>query len=430
MSLTIYENFAVKAEVLSERYGATVQISFSTKSIHGLSRIGSDPYSVLDKDAYGITVDAETFCGRNVLEYHGVKAGGKVFDTDAAAERFAAFIRDCKRSSVHLCAMRAPRLRWDTKRTDLNELMLQTGKECISACAGKGCGYIVIQPLFSGIAGADLWQENHRYYSALGKMAKQTGIQILMENQCRNTNGHLARGVCADAVVAAEWIDKLNEESGAEVFGFCLDTGACSLCRQDMGEMAAALGRRVKAVLVRECDGVQEASRLPFTGRNVNGQDVDWKSLVRGLRKTGFDGILIMDAGDTLKGFSHLLRPQVYPLIRSVAEYLKWQIGMEKCIRQYPVRVLFGAGNMCRQYMTCYGQQYPPLFISDNNPGLWGTMVYGVEVRPPEVLKELPEGCVVIICNTFYEETAGQLKALGVSQIGTFSDECLPGGMD
>ena len=103
---------------------------------------------------------------------------------------------------------------------------------------------------------------------------------------------------------------------------------------------------------------------------------------------------------------------------------------MEKCIREYPVRVLFGAGNMCRQYMTCYGQQYPPLFISDNNPGLWGTMVYGVEVRPPEVLKELPEGCAVIICNTFYEETARQLKALGVSQIGTFSDECLPGGMD
>ena len=40
---------------------------------------------------------------------------------------------------------------------------------------------------------------------------------------------------------------------------------------QDMGEMAAALGRRVKAVLIRECGGVQEASRLPFTGRNVNG---------------------------------------------------------------------------------------------------------------------------------------------------------------
>lgn len=402
-----------------------MQISFSTKSIHGLSRIGLAPYAVLDKDAYGITVDAETFCGRNVLEYHGVKA----FDADAAEERFAALVRDCGRSQVLLNAMRAPRLRWDTKRTDLNELMLRIGKECISACAGTGCRYLVIQPLFAGIPGADLWQENRRCYFALGRMAKQAGIQILMENQCRSIGGHLVRGVCADAVVAAEWIDQLNEEAGEETFGFCLDTGACNLCRQDMGEMAAVLGGRLKAVLVRECDGTKEASRLPFTGGNVDGRDVDWKSLVRGLRKTEFDGILIMDASDTLRGFSHLLRPQVYPLIRSVAEYLKWQIGMEKCIREYPARVLFGAGNMCRQYMACYGEQYPPLFICDNNPALWGKRVYGVEVRPPEALKELPEGCVVIICNTFYEEIAVQIRSMGVKRIGTFSDECLPIGI-
>lgn len=402
-----------------------MQISFSTKSIHGLSRIGSAPDRVLDKDAYGVTVDAETFCGRNVLEYHG----GKAFDVSAAAERFATLLRDCERSGVHLDAMRAPRFRWDTKRTDLNGLMLRTGKECISACAGTGCRYLVAQPLFSGIPGADLWRENHRYYSVLGQMAKRAGMQILMENQCGSAGGHLVRGVCADAAVAAEWIDQLNEEAEDETFGFCLDTGACSLCRQDMGEMAAALGRRVKAVLVRECDGVTEASRLPFTGRNVDGCDADWKSLVRGLRKIGFDGILIMDAGDTLKGFSHLLRPQLYPLIRSVAEYLKWQIGMEKCIREYPARVLFGAGNMCRQYMAYYGEQYPPLFICDNNPALWGTKAYGVEVKPPEAVKELPEGCVVIICNTFYEETAGQLRAMGIERIGTFSDECLPVGI-
>ena len=127
--------------MLSERYGATVQISFSTKSIHGLSRIGFDPYSVLDKDAYGITVDAETFCG------HPPAQRGRHFSHILSAQT--------ARSRV-----KTKRLRWDTKRTDLNELMLQTGKECISACAGTGCGYIVIQPLFSGIAGADLWQEN------------------------------------------------------------------------------------------------------------------------------------------------------------------------------------------------------------------------------------------------------------------------------
>lgn len=399
-----------------------MQISFSTKSIHGLSRIGTDPDSIPDKGAYGITLDAESFYSRNALEYYGIKE----FDADAARNRFAEFIQRCAKNRVVLNAMRTPHLRWDTKRTDLNGWMLQAGRECIRACAKMECRYIVVQPLFSGIPKACLWQENRRYYSILGQTAKQAGIKILMENQCGCVNGRFVRGACADAGVAAGWIDRLNEELGEEIFGFCLDTGACSLCGQDMGEMAAVLGEKVKAVLVRECDGVHEASRLPFTGKTANGQDTDWQGLIRGLRRIEFDGIMIMDAGDTLKGFSHLLRPYIYPAMRAVADYLKWQIEMEKCIKEYPERVLFGAGNMCRQYMACYGEQYPPLFICDNNPALWGQKVYGIDIKPPEKLKHLPEGCVVIICNTFYEEIAGQLKNMGITKIGTFSDECLP----
>lgn len=405
-----------------EKESRAMQVSFTTRSIYGLDRLGSDPDSVLDRNAYGITLDAESYYSRNTLEGYGVTA----FDAGGARERCGKLLRDCARHGVPLHAMRMPRLRWDTKRTDLQELLLRIGTEGIAVCAGAGCGNIVIQPLFSGIPRALLWQENHRYYTALGQTARQAGVRILLENQCGCVNGHLVRGVCADAAVAAEWIDTLNEELEAEVFGFCLDTGACRLCRQDMREMAADLGEKVKAVLVRECDGVHEAGRLPFTGINAAGADVDWSGLIRGLRKTEFDGILIMDASDTLRGFSHLFRPQVYSLIRSVADYLRWQIGMERCIRESAARVLFGAGNMCRRYMACYGELYPPLFLCDNDPVRWGTKVCGVEVRPPEALRNLPEEVMVMICNTFYEETAAQLKALGVKKIAAFSDECLP----
>lgn len=378
--------------------------------------------SVTDMNAYGITLDIEYFYPRNTLESYGKKDS----DADVRRERFASFIQDCAEQCIHLNAMRTPRLKWNTKRTDLNGLMLQIGKDCIEECARAGCRYIVVQPLFSGIPKTDIWQENHQYYYTLGHLAKDVGVRILMENQCSYVNGHFVRGVCADVTVASEWIDMLNEELGEEIFGFCLDTGACQLCGQDMENMAAILGERAKAILVRECDGIHEASRLPFTGRNETGQDTDWKGLIRGLRRIEFDGILMMDASDTLQGFSHLIRSHAYLLMRSVADYLKWQIGMEKCIKEYPIRVLFGAGNMCRQYMMSYGDQYPPLFVSDNNPMIWGTKAYGLEVKPPEQLKDLPEECVVIICNTFYEEIAKQLKDLGVKHIGTFSDECLP----
>lgn len=399
-----------------------MQISFSTRSMWNLSLIREDKKSFSDMDEYGITLDAGVFCSKYFLEHYGAVE----FSADTIKERFAKLIENCAMKGVPINAMCMPRLKWDTKRIDLNGLMLQIGTDCIEACAMTECRYMVVQPLFSGISKADLWQENHKYYSLLGQMAKQAGIAVLMENQCGYVNGHFVRGVCADVSVASDWIDALNEELGEEVFGFCLDTGACHLCGQDMGEMAATLGKRVKSVLIRECDSIHEASRLPFTGKNETGHDMDWQGLIRGLRRIDFDGILIMDARDTLRGFSHLIRSHAYLLMRSVADYLKWQIGMEKCMKEYPARVLFGAGNMCRQYMMCYGEQYPPLFVSDNNPKLWGTNVHGLEIKPPEELRELPEECVVIICNTFYEEIARQLKDLGVKHIGTFSDECLP----
>lgn len=406
---------------MAERYGITVQISFSTKCIRNFKRIREERDSDADMDAYGVTLDIELFFPQNILESYGIKE----LNADVRRERFARYIRYYAEKCVPINAMRAPRLKWNTKRTDLNGLMLQIGKDCIEECAGADCRYIIIQPLFSGIPKADIWKENHKYYDTLGHLAKNAGVRILMENQCGYINGHFVRGVCADASVASEWIDTLNEELGEEIFGFCLDTGACHLCGQDMGEMVSILGERVNAIFVRECDGIHEASRLPFTGNNKTGQDTDWKGLIGGLRRIKFDGILMMDASDTIQGFSYMIRSHVYLLMRSVADYLKWQIGMEKCIKEYPARVLFGAGNMCRQYMMCYGEQYPPLFACDNNPELWGKSIYGLEVKSPEVLKELPEECVVIICNTFYEEIAKQLKDLGVKHIGTFSDDYL-----
>lgn len=81
---------------------------------------------------------------------------------------------------------------------------------------------------------------------------------------------------------------------------------------------------------------------------------------------------------------------------------------------------------MCRNYMKCYGEKYPPLFICDNNVGLWGTSFEGLEVRNPEELKSLPTDCTVVICNVYYREIEAQLKELGVKSIGYFNDEYMP----
>ena len=100
---------------------------------------------------------------------------------------------------------------------------------------------------------------------------------------------------------------------------------------------------------------------------------------------------------------------------------------MKNVLKKYDKRVLFGAGNMCRNYMKCYGEEFPPLFTCDNNKARWGEQFEGLEIKPPECLKELPPDCAIFICNIYYKEIEQQLRETGVSNpIEYFNDEYMP----
>ncbi len=135
---------------------------------------------------------------------------------------------------------------------------------------------------------------------------------------------------------------------------------------------------------------------------------------------------MIVDFTDTLAVCSPLIRPALFRLAREVGDYIKWQIEIENNLKKYKKFVLFGAGNMCRNYMKCYGEKYPPLFTCDNNPKLWGTIFEGLEVKNPETLKHLPKDYCVVICNIYYREIEAQLHDMGIENIGYFNDEYMP----
>ena len=150
-------------------------------------------------------------------------------------------------------------------------------------------------------------------------------------------------------------------------------------------------------------------------------------NLIRGLREIGYDEQLVLNLEDTAAAFSPLLRPALLQLAKSVGDYLKWQIEIENLLKSYSSIVLFGAGNMCRNYMKCYGEKYPPLFTCDNNKELWGTSFCGLEVRAPECLKELPADCAIFICNIYYREIEQQLREMELKNpIEFFNDEYMP----
>ncbi len=336
-------------------------------------------------------------------------------------------LEHCREKELQCTIAMAPYLDWNTRREDLNDLMKHLAEESLEICGQIGCRYLIVRPLSAGIPSESLWLQNQEFYLHLAERAKKYGVQILLENQCRDFNGHLIRGLCSDGRQASDWTDILNTAAGEERFGFCMDVGACNICGQNMYEFILALGKRLKAVILRDCDGNSESALLPFTAVRTGQSRTDWLNLIRGLREIGFDGELIMDFHDTAAAFSPILRPELLKMAKSVAEYFQWQIGMENLLQKYPSRVLFGAGNMCRAYMKCYGKKYPPLFTCDNNEKLWGNVFEGLKVKDPQCLMNLPSDCAVFICNSYYREIEAQMQRMGLKNpIVFFNDEYMP----
>lgn len=308
----------------------------------------------------------------------------------------------------------------------LDAFVRKAACECIAFCGTYGVKYMRITPISGERTRGREWELNHDFYMSLADQAKESGVCILLQNMCRDVNGHIVRGICADASVAAAWIDKLNEEAGEEIFGFCVDMGVCSLCGNDVHEFVTTLGSRIRAVILRDCDGHIDMELMPFSCVRSGVSQTDWMGLIRGLRDIDFDGELIVTYLDTLRAFSPLLNPTLFRLAKEVGDYIRWQVQLEQNLKRYKSIVLFGAGNMCRNYMKCYGEQYPPLFTCDNNPKLWDTEFEGLIVRNPEALRDLPEDCGVYICNIYYREIETQLREMGIKNIEYFNDEYMP----
>lgn len=335
-------------------------------------------------------------------------------------------IEDLRKQQLVPVIAKVPFLNSSVTNQDINKFILQMNLECIKACEEGSCKSVIVQPLFVNVMCGKEWEVNREFYKRLARQCLNRDTQILLTNQCTNKGGHLVRGICTDGVMVAEWIDKLNHEVGMERFGFCLDVGVCNLCGQDVQNIVEILESRIKAVILTENDGKNMTKLLPFTSAYRRHSTMDWLSIIRGLRDISFDGYLVLEATDTIASFSPLLRPYLMPIYKRLLDYFSMQISIENNLKKYNKFVLFGAGNMCRNYMKCYGRKYPPLFTCDNNPKLWGTIFEGLEVKNPETLKNIPKDCCVVICNIYYREIEAQLREMGIENIGYFNDEYMP----
>jgi sugar phosphate isomerase/epimerase len=384
--------------------------------------------------------------GRGNQEGMGAKNDqGQEAGYDKLIERACA---EMEKNCIGVSVATTPGLGMKGKHAFSNEFLLQLTEKCIRTCGKIGCPYLVVPafpirgtsgermglPAFpmAGTSGGD-FQIRAACYRRLAAVAVENGVTLLLKNECGDLNGHLVRGEFCDAKEAAEFLDLLNTRrpGGVKVdfpvFGFCLDVGVCNICGQNMYDFVHGLGKNLKAVVLRDNDGRADASFLPFTNVGTLGARTDWRGLICGLREIDFDGLAVLCFADSFCVAPGVLRAKYLEFAKSMGEYFKWQVGQRRVLAKYESRVLFGAGNMCRNYMQHYGGEFPPLFTCDNDKRSWNREFEGLMVKKPEELKKLPKDCAIFICNIYYEEIAGQLREMGLENpIEYFNDEYLP----
>ena len=79
------------------------------------------------------------------------------------------------------------------------------------------------------------------------------------------------------------------------------------------------------------------------------------------------------------------------------------------------------SGKGSGRFLAMYGRDHPVWAVIDNNESRWGKTLEGIEIRPPELLKELEPGDVkIFICIKNYLSVMKQLEDLGLHNYSIF----------
>ncbi len=77
--------------------------------------------------------------------------------------------------------------------------------------------------------------------------------------------------------------------------------------------------------------------------------------------------------------------------------------------------ILFGSGNFAKRFLELYGPDYEVSAIIDNKQENWGQIMNGIEICPPEMVKDLPvDSYRVLICIKNFPSILQQMYDLGV----------------
>ena len=220
-----------------------------------------------------------------------------------------------------------------TGKKKVNEyLWNEVAPKSMALCVFMECRYIVIHGLklakFLGSEDEE-WKETERFLNSIAPMAKEMGITICIENLYQNIGEHIIEGPCCNARKAVERIDRMNEKYGAEVLGFCFDTGHANLVGIDFEDFITKLDYRLKVLHIHDNDGRQDLHQIPytFTKTRENQASTDWEGFIKGLRNIKFQGSLSFETAPVLSAFPEELKEETLGFIARIGEFFSVRLA-------------------------------------------------------------------------------------------------------
>lgn len=172
------------------------------------------------------------------------------------------------------------------------------------------------------------WQYTEEFLDTIAPLAKEMKITICIENIYSSIGGHIVEGPCSNARKTVERIDRFNDKYGAEILGFCFDTGHANLLGIDFEDFITTLGSRLKVLHIHDNDGIGDLHQLPFTftKNRENKASTDWDGFIRGLKKIKYNKVLNFETAPVLSSFPEEMKATVLKFIADIGKYFSKKI--------------------------------------------------------------------------------------------------------
>lgn len=204
---------------------------------------------------------------------------------------------------------------------DMSDFLIEAVEKCCFICNYLSIPALVVHPC-TYLDKENQLKVNLAMYRKMIPFAKKYGVKLCLENMWTMYAGRPMMGACATAEEAVWYIDKLNEEAGEEVFGFCFDIGHATLVNAPIREYINTLGHRLTVLHLHDNDGLHDQHFAPMTQRKT-----DWTGLIDGLRDIGYRGTINFEtAAAIMSNYPRELFPDMLEYIAEVGKYIREKV--------------------------------------------------------------------------------------------------------